>query len=79
MNQFWTMGPTAAAFGLRMQGFAPREAERLVGLKLRYEHGDFRDLTETQKRLLFLRWLVAHGRVTDWPQVAVSRHQAVTV
>jgi hypothetical protein len=61
MIDFWTLGPTAAAFGLRAHGFAPREAERLVALKLRYERGEFRELTD-HDRLRFLRWLVEHGR-----------------
>lgn len=65
MTQFWTMGPTAAAFSLRAQGFSPRAAERLVKLKLGYDRGEFRELTSEQKRLLFARWLFAHGRISD--------------
>jgi len=65
MTEFWTMGPTAAALGLRAQGFSPRQAERLVRLKLRCERGEFRELTDQQKRLLFARWLVEHGRLND--------------
>ncbi|MDA8217877.1 MAG: hypothetical protein M0Z94_09710 [Dehalococcoidales bacterium] len=55
MTQFWTMGPTAAALSLRALGFSPREAERLVRLKLRCERGDFCELTGEQKRVLFAR------------------------
>lgn len=73
MTQFWAIGPTAAALGLRAQGFSPREAERLVTLKLRYVRGDFRELTDEQKRLLFLRWLVEHGRFNgDLPVLTVT-------
>jgi hypothetical protein len=61
MVDFWTLGPTAAAFGLRNRGFSPREAEHLVALKLRYERGVFRELAASD-RLRFLRWLVEHGR-----------------
>ena len=61
MIDFWTLGPTAAAYGLRARGFSPREAERLVALKLRYQRGEFRELTN-HDRLRFLRWLVEHGR-----------------
>ena len=64
MIDFWTLGPTAAAFNLRARGFSPREAERLVALKLRYERGEFRELTEYD-RLCFVRWLVEHGRFAD--------------
>ncbi len=61
MIDFWTFGPTAAAYGLRARGFSPREADRLVALKLRHERGEFRELTEYD-RLRFMRWLVEHGR-----------------
>lgn len=61
MIDFWTLGPTAAALTLRTRGFSPQEAERLVGLKLRHERGEFREITE-QDRLRFMRWLVEHGR-----------------
>ena len=60
MIDFWTLGPTAAALNLRARGFSPREAERLVALKLRYERGEFRELT-VYDRLCFMRWLAVHG------------------
>jgi hypothetical protein len=69
MTDFWSVGPTRAALGLRALGFTPWEAERLVVLKMRYERGGFRELAEVsqeQKRLRFARWLVEHGRLTDW-------------
>jgi len=74
MTDFWTMGPTAAALGLRAQGCSPREAERLVRLKLRWERGDFRELTDQQKRLLFTRWLVEHGWLDEGGPSARERH-----
>ena len=67
---FWAIGPTAAGQYLRAAGFSSREAERLVALKLRYLRGDFRELTDTQARLLFARWLVAHHYLSDWPRSA---------
>jgi hypothetical protein len=65
MNQFWTIGPTAAALSLRALGFSPRAAERLVKLKLGYDRGEFREVSDEQKRLLFARWLFEHGRIGD--------------
>lgn len=59
------VGPTALALGLRRLGFAPREAERIVALKLRYVRGGFREVTDAQKRLQFVRWLVAHGQLSE--------------
>ena len=35
-------------------------------LKLRYERGNFRELTHEQKRLFFVRWLVEHGRLSEY-------------
>lgn len=67
MRDFWTAGPTAAALGLRARGFSPWEANCLVALKLRYERGDFREVSDAHKRLAFARWLVDHGRLSDWP------------
>lgn len=46
-------------------GFSPRQADRLVALKIRYERGAFRELTTAQKRLLFVRWLVRHNHLSD--------------
>jgi hypothetical protein len=65
MPDVWTIGPTAAARALRACGFSPREAERLIALKLRYEAGAFREVTKAHKRLLFVRWLVEHSRLSD--------------
>lgn len=61
MSDLWMVGPTALALGLRRRGFSPREAERLVALKLRYVRGGFREITNEQKRLRFACWLVDHG------------------
>ena len=65
MIDFWTMGPTAAALSLRARGFSSQEAERLVRLKIRYERGEFRELTD-RARWAFTRWLIQHGRFSDW-------------
>lgn len=65
MRDIWSIGPTAAARALRACGFSPRQAERLVALKLRYERGAFREQIIAQNRLLFVRWLVEHGRLDD--------------
>jgi len=65
MPNVWAFGPTAAARALRAFGFSPRQADRLVALKIRYERGAFRELTAAQKRLLFVRWLVQHNHLSD--------------
>ena len=65
MPDVWTIGPTAAASALRACGFSPREAERLVALKLQYERGALHERTLIQRRLLFARWLVQHNRLSE--------------
>jgi len=76
MTDLWRFGPTGVALGLRAFGFSPQQAERLVALKLRYDRGAFRELTDAQKRLLFARWLVAHGWLTDWPATEYDAQRA---
>ena len=66
----WSVGASAAALALRGQGFSPREADRLVTLRQRYERGEFREVTDSQKRLEFARWLVQHGKLTDYMETA---------
>ena len=73
MSEFWTIGPVAAAHRLRLSGFSPLEAERLVALKIRYDRGELRQPTEGDRlrepsddhRLEFARWLVEHGLLGD--------------
>lgn len=65
MIDIWAIGPTAAALALRAQGFSPHEAERLVQLKIRYQRGDFHELTD-QARWTFARWLIQHSWFSDW-------------
>jgi hypothetical protein len=59
------MGEIAATVALRGLGFSSREANRLVDLKRRCERGEFDDLTDTQKQMRFVRWLVQNGRLND--------------
>jgi hypothetical protein len=61
----WAIGPTAAALALRARGFSPAEAERVVQLKIRYQRGEFRELTD-RARWVFARWLTQHGWFSDW-------------
>lgn len=65
MPDIWSIGPTAATRALRAYGFSPRQAERLVALRMQYERGHFREITAAQNRMLFVRWLVAHGCLSD--------------
>ena len=65
----WALGPKAAAYRLCLNGFTPREAERLVALKLRLDRDPrgYERQTDEELRRGFARWLVEHGRLTEWP------------
>ena len=65
MDDSCTLSPTAAMLGLQAQGFSPREAGRLVRLKLRVGRSQIRVFTAEQKRLLFIRWLVQQGQLNE--------------
>ena len=65
MDDSCTLSATAAMLGLQAQGFSPREAERLVRLKLRVGRSQIRVFTAEQKRLLFIRWLLQQGRLNE--------------
>ena len=67
------IGPTAAAYRLFLCGFTPHQAERLVSLRLRRDRGEFDELTDEARRALFVRWLVQHGHLTEWPAPEDSR------
>jgi hypothetical protein len=64
MPDVWAISPTAATCHLRRRGFAPREAERLVALKIRHDRGEFREITPHDRRR-FARYLVRTGWFDD--------------
>ena len=45
------------------EGFTVEEANRLIGLQEKYEE---RLATEETNYHRFVRWLVEHGRLSDW-------------
>jgi hypothetical protein len=65
MSEIWRLDPIAAAVALRGLGFSAQEGYRLVKLKRQCEHGDPDDPTDTQKRLLFVRWLAQQGSLSE--------------
>jgi hypothetical protein len=69
VSEIWRMGPIAAAVALRGLGFSAQEADHLVELKRRRERGELDDPTDTQKRLLFVRWLVQQGSLSEGASV----------
>ena len=59
-------GDALGGAGQLPPAFGPEEVERLAALRARAERGEFREVTDGE-RLGFARWLVAHGRLTEWP------------
>ena len=58
---------TEARSLLREHGFSVGEEAALRALRQRYERGDLNEISIEHKRLEFARWLVQHGRLTDYP------------
>ncbi len=65
ISQVWRLGTAASRLALTHRGFSARETERLIALKIRYERGDLRFVSDEDKRLRFARWLVMYGYLTD--------------
>jgi hypothetical protein len=63
MHEIRRFPPLDATLALVALGFEPIQAARLVALRLRLAP-DGLDAA-AQKRLLFARWLVEHGRLSD--------------
>jgi hypothetical protein len=51
---------------LRKAGFSTAEIERLARLHRAYAHKELDQAPADQRRLEFVRWLVATGRLTDY-------------
>ena len=54
-------GPTPE---LLAPDFSAAEIARLERLRARYRRGEFDERTQEHKRLLFVRWLVEHDRIS---------------
>lgn len=65
ISHVWRLGTAASRLALTHRGFNARETERLIALKIRYERGDLRLVSDEEKRLRFARWLVMHSYLTD--------------
>ena len=67
LNEIRTWPPFEASLVLLEYGFTPLEAVLLVAMRQRYARGESVRLgvpTE-HKRLLFVRWLIDQGRLSD--------------
>lgn len=51
--------------GLRQDGFTASEIEQLCRLRRDYQKQEFDRISTDLRRLEFVRWLVATGRLTD--------------
>lgn len=50
-----------------LAGFTPVERSRLWGAARRYDAGTLNDKADPGPKLGFLKWLVDHGKRTDFP------------
>ena len=67
VNDVRAMTPTAETACLDQRGLMPAQVERLVALKRRLTRAEIDELTDEECRLRFARWLVDHGRLSEWP------------
>ncbi|HEY7417158.1 MAG TPA: hypothetical protein VH593_18370 [Ktedonobacteraceae bacterium] len=51
---------------LRQKGFSSSAIVRLCHLRKGYGHNEMDKLPLDSRRLEFVRWLVARGKLTDW-------------
>jgi hypothetical protein len=48
-----------------LEGFTPEEVASLVKTKEAVEQGRYSDLTDEHRKLLFVKWLVEHEKLTS--------------
>ena len=48
-----------------LEGFTPQEVASLVKTKEAVEQGRYSDLTDEHRKLLFVKWLVEHEKLTS--------------
>lgn len=65
VSHVWRLSTAASRLALTHRGFNARETERLIALKIHYERGNLRFVSDEEKRLRFASWLVMHGYLTD--------------
>jgi hypothetical protein len=61
---------------LRRAGFTTLEIERLIQFRHVYSENEMDQARADLSRLEFIRWLVAYGRLTDWPKRACPKAQS---
>lgn len=46
-----------------LEGFTPEEVARMLKIKQRIGAGEFTDITDEYKKLLFVQWLIEHEKI----------------
>jgi hypothetical protein len=63
--------PSHHPYSLPGSMFSPYEAQRLVALRQRFlGRPDYLETEINERRLMFARWLVEHGQLTEFPVLA---------
>jgi hypothetical protein len=47
------------------EGFTPEETARLFKVKVAVANGRYSDITDEHRKLLFVQWLIEHGKLTS--------------
>jgi hypothetical protein len=67
MATTWTPEDLEDGAQLCSKGFSADQAERMILMRRRIDRGEINEVAVDVNRLAFMRWLVEHGRVSDWP------------
>lgn len=59
------LSSTTTTIDLGALGFSRLEAQRLLGLKERFDRGQLHEVTREEQRLRFVRWLVDHEYLNE--------------
>ena len=61
---------------LRRASFTTLEIQRLAQFRRVYSQNEMDQASADLSRLEFIRWLVAYGRLSDWPKRAYPKAQS---
>ena len=48
-----------------IEGFSPEEMARILKVKVAIANGRYSDITNEHRKLLFVQWLIEHGKLTS--------------
>ncbi len=56
---------TGVIEGGEIEGFTPEEVSRMLKVKGEIASGHYTDITDEHKKLLFVQWMIEHGKLAS--------------